>query len=385
MMSETLRGTVESIAPGGEGFFKQDGKSFFVGLSAPGDTIAFRVTEEHKSWARGALLEVLSPGPGRVTPVCPCYGICGGCSLGHLSYESQIEAKKTILADSFLHIGKIFQLPVIKVTSGQPFEYRNRARLHVDGNALGFKARGSGAIVPLGDCPACVPELRRFLARAAETPLPRGAAEITLYARNGTLLREGGQRRGKITFLDKDLSVDCGLFFQSNGALLERLITALREAAARVDEGLPLADLYCGVGTFAAFLGERFSGGPRPAVTLVEANKSALALACENCAAFPLEAAAQDCGTWARAHDLSRYGMVVCDPPRQGLSAGLAAALAERGPRLLAYVSCNPASLARDAAILRAGGFFLDSLGFFDFYPHTAHIEALALFTRDAA
>jgi 23S rRNA (uracil1939-C5)-methyltransferase len=177
--------------------------------------------------------------------------------------------------------------------------------------------------------------------------------------------------------------MDAGVFFQSNGIALEALIPELREAAEEADPSLPMADIYCGVGTFAAFLGDLF-----PRIDLVEENRRALSLARENsppdkCRLFPQRADQWlgRGGTGKRPGKAS-YGFIVLDPPRQGLSGPLRQWLIREGPPVLAYVSCDPATLARDSGELCRGGYGLKKLSFHDFYPQTAHIEALAVFIR---
>jgi 23S rRNA (uracil1939-C5)-methyltransferase len=168
--------------------------------------------------------------------------------------------------------------------------------------------------------------------------------------------------------------------------MLERLIPRLAEAADTADPSHPAADLYCGVGTFAAFLrNEGLAGQSRfPRIDLVEESRTALELARLNVPGagrrfFPLTGE-----RWIQSRESAEpYGFMVTDPPRQGLSPPVRSWLALQGPPVLAYVSCDPATLARDAAALRNGGYQLDSLTFFDFYPQTAHIESLAVFRRD--
>jgi 23S rRNA (uracil1939-C5)-methyltransferase len=139
-----------------------------------------------------------------------------------------------------------------------------------------------------------------------------------------------------------------------------------------------MADLYCGVGTFAAFLGDMF-----PHVDLVEEHTTALALARENLTQFGSTAFfAQRSEQWTRNGFPRRYGFICVDPPRQGLNPALARRLAADGPPLLAYISCDPATLARDSKIVVEGGYKLAELRYYDFYPQTAHIESLALFAR---
>jgi 23S rRNA (uracil1939-C5)-methyltransferase len=177
--------------------------------------------------------------------------------------------------------------------------------------------------------------------------------------------------------------MDAGVFFQSNGTLLEALIGDLGESAGEADASLPAADIYCGVGTFAAFLADRFSR-----IDLVEENKTALDLARENVRGGGHRFFALREDRWVGREERSgkkpARGFAVVDPPRQGLSRLMRQWLCEKGPPLLAYVSCDPATLARDSGELRAGGYGLSSLCFYDFYPQTAHVEVMAIMRRGA-
>jgi 23S rRNA (uracil1939-C5)-methyltransferase len=384
---EIFTAPVEDIAAGGAGISRYRGQVIFTDLTAPGDLVKGRIIREHRTWARGKVLEIIEPSPLRVSPPCPLFGLCGGCSLQHLSYEAQTARKSAILRDALARIGGIGDAPEPRLVPSPPYEYRNRIQLHTPeggGSPPGFKGRGGSNIVPLGDCPVADPILRRALREGVEPPAGRN--RFTLYGRGQTLLREGGGpgvSRGRVSLRGKDLLLDAAVFFQSNGTLLEGLIGDLRALAERADPSLPMADLYCGVGTFAAFLGELF-----PRIDLVEMNKTALDLARQNTAGPGRRYFAGSCEDWAAEEEgaageggAGPYGFVVADPPRQGLSGGLRRWLVRRGPPLFAYLSCDPATLARDSRELAAGGYRLESLGYYDFYPQTAHIEALAVFS----
>ncbi|MDR2619432.1 MAG: methyltransferase [Treponema sp.] len=359
-----------------------EGKSVFVDLAAPGDLAVLHITEERRSWARAEIAEILEPSPLRVEPACPLFGRCGGCSLQHLNYDAQLSAKEKILKEAFFRIGGI-EAPHIRIRPSPPLEYRNRVQFHcfpADRRRLGFKQRKGPAIVPLRDCPAADPGIRRALGEGGLVP-PPDKDRFTVYSRGGVFLSEGGKSRGRVSLGGRELLMDAGVFFQSNGTMLELLLEDLAAAAEKADPGLPMADLYCGVGTFAAFLGNRF-----PRTDLVEENKTALALARENLGG--------DCRFFALSDDewvkslkgKEAWGFMVVDPPREGLSALTRRYLAEKSPPpLLAYVSCDPATLARDAGELAAGGYTVKELNLYDFYPQTAHIESLAVFTREGA
>ena len=413
---------VERIAAGGAGVARITGGSgrlstaagltVFAGFTAPGDLASIRIKALHKNWAEAELLGIEEPSPVRTTPQCPYYGRCGGCSLQHLAYSVQLTEKAAILKDAMVRIGGVVSLPEISAVPSTPYAYRNRGHLHKDpasGN-IGFKGRRGGEIVPADDCPVADEGIRRFMKNGRkEAP---DAARFTLYSRGELLLCEapGGPEkntagnarenadtitegvlfekppypsRGRVRILDREILMDAGVFFQSNAAMLERLIPGLLAAAEKADPDLPAADIYCGVGTFAVFLRDRFRR-----VDLVEENRAALALARENVPGKTGRDSRFFAGSadqWARdiPHTEGAYGFAVIDPPRQGLSRACREYLAGKGPPVLAYVSCDPASLARDSKTLLEGGCRLESLAFYDFYPQTAHIESLAVFLKE--
>jgi 23S rRNA (uracil1939-C5)-methyltransferase len=162
--------------------------------------------------------------------------------------------------------------------------------------------------------------------------------------------------------------------------MLEKLLAVLLEITGSADSSLPMADLYAGVGTFALFLGGLFSK-----TDLVEENKKTLNVARENLKEKKAAFYACRDADWVKETKRRKtpYSFVIADPPRSGLALSLTAWLAEAGPPLLAYVSCDPASLARDSQILTCGGYVSNSLYLFDFYPQTAHIESLAIFEKN--
>ena len=215
---------------------------------------------------------------------------------------------------------------------------------------------------------------------------PPDRKRFTVYSRGKTFLSEGGVQRGRLSILNRELVMDAGVFFQSNAAMLELLIGDLLAAASGADKSLPMADIYCGVGTFASFLA---SDGMFPVIDLVEENKTALGLARENvvgsCGSHGTRVnyyALTDTAWVESKNRNSSWGFMVLDPPREGLSGSLREYLARAGPALVAYVSCDPATLARDSRCLLEGGYTLKELTLYDFYPQTAHIESLAVFDR---
>jgi 23S rRNA (uracil1939-C5)-methyltransferase len=380
---------IENIAAGGAGLARREGRPVFIDGAAPGDTVAVRITEDHRTWGRAELVEIIEASPARVTPACPLYGTCGGCSLQHLRYEAQIRSKAAILREAFTRLGGLVP-PEPQIFPSAPWEYRNRMQFHcitelhrVTGPReadVGLKARKSAAIVPLTGCPIADPGIRQRLKEQTILPPPH-KDRFTVYSRGDLFLSEGEISRGRVSILGRELALDVGVFFQSNAAMLEALGADLRAMAGEADTSLPMADLYCGVGTFAALLGDRF-----PRIDLVEENKTALALARENVRGHGREFFALRDDAWAALRGPSGgtpYGFIVADPPRQGLSPALARWIAAKGPPLFAYVSCDPATLARDSRTLAAGGYTLSDLRLYDFYPQTAHIESLAVFKNN--
>jgi 23S rRNA (uracil1939-C5)-methyltransferase len=384
-MAELLEARVKTIASGGAGLAYIDGKTVFIKGGLPGERLVCSITKDHRSWAEAEMLELLDASTDRVTPVCGAYGICGGCNLQHLDYKAQLAVKTAILKDAFVRIGGIRPPEPAVIQSAPPREYRNRMQFHAIREhgkksaavLWGLKSEKSASLVPVSDCPIADPGIRKML-REEEKSLsaPLGKDRFTVYARGDLFLIEGGISRGKTRILDQELALDASLFFQSNGAMLEKLIADLLVIAGEADRSLPMADLFCGVGTFAAFLGKQF-----PGTSLVEENKAAVALARENLAAQG-NFFAQRGEDWVKRNNPRGFGFIIIDPPRQGLSQSLAHRLAAEGPPLLLYVSCDPATLARDGRILAAGNYNLKALRFYDFYPHTSHIESLAVFVR---
>ncbi|MDR1904750.1 MAG: methyltransferase [Treponema sp.] len=400
---------VERIASSGAGVLHFEGGTIFMEQSAPGDVVSGRIILERQSWSEAELLDIIEPSPLRAAPVCPLFSTCGGCSLQHLSYPAQIDEKTAILKDAFLRIGG-FPLSVEpEVHVSEPFEYRNRIQLHSmaysmpqppsprkrrgpyrtlpsvarRGQAqrrLGFKARKSSELIPVSDCPVADMRIRRAFLNGEILP-PAFQDRFTVYGRGELLLVEGSPTartpaRGRMSILGREILLDASVFFQSNAAMLEVLLADLLQTAAWADSCSAAADLYCGVGTFALFLSDRFLS-----IDLAEENRNALSLARENLKRDHASYYALRDDQWPRFLQGKHYGFMVMDPPRQGLSPTLRSWLCREGPPLIAYISCDPASLARDSRELLAG-YRLHSLSWYDFYPQTPRIESMAVFEK---
>lgn len=375
----TLR--IEKIVAGGEGFARRDGKALFVRGAAPGDLVSVRVVEDKGSYARAEIVELLEASPDRTFPSCPLYGTCGGCSLQHLSYETQLRAKVGILEEACARAG-VSGFP-IRAQPSSPFGYRNRMQFHRAAGPGGGSAkpalskRASPELVPIADCPIAESGIRRALSTGTLVP-PDGVERFQVFSQADGLLVEGrGPQRGHASVSGVPISMDVRLFFQSNLEALESLLEELLPLARRVrdegGEGASALDLYCGVGTFARFLSDIF-----PSVDAVERERDSIVLAAENLKGRAAGLFALSDDQWARRPQGADYEFIVVDPPRTGLSRPLKEWLVAHKPRYLAYVSCDPVTLARDLAALERGGYDTLEATLFDFYPQTAHIETLA-------
>jgi 23S rRNA (uracil1939-C5)-methyltransferase len=372
-----FEGRVESISFSG-GVVRFGGKVFFVPFTCPDDVVRVESVDEKKPTAR--LVEVITASGDRVEPQCPLFGKCGGCMLQHINYERQAVEKKKMVADSLRRIGGVEALPEIRFVPSPPYGYRNRVELHRDGEmtgfVTGFKEAKSTKVVRARDCPVAVPVVRDFIRHA---DFPGGLRRFTVYGFDDQIAVEGSDTE-KLFVPGLDIMMDARLFFQSNLEAQKKLVA---DVAACAGEGSVLADIYCGVGTFARSLASGFA-----ALVLVEENPRAVALARENLRSVPSRmeyyalSAERYCAALAQnaGHALPRWDTVVVDPPREGLCAPLIDLFIRVKTAALIYVSCNPATLARDTKRLCAGGYALESVTCYDFYPQTAHIECAAFF-----
>lgn len=405
-MPETLTLTLEKHAYGGEALGYSQGKAIFVPFALPGETVRVELVEDRPRMARARLLEVLSPSPQRIAPRCQHFGLCGGCAYQHLAYPDQLALKTQLLRDQLIRIAKLPNPPVKPaVASPQAWNYRNNLQFHLtEEGRLGFVG-ADGQIFPAETCH--LPEERLSalwpnLHFEAETPLQRVALRagedlllslesdtpeipalevetedlsiVHLYQEHAVPL--AGEGFFTLTVLERPFRVSAASFFQVNTRMAEELVKhvlALLPAQAET-----LLDVYCGVGLFSAFLAPRAQR-----LVAVELSPSA----CEDFA-FNLDefdnvelyqAAAEAALPALKIHP----DAILLDPPRAGLERPALDAVLNSGAPSLVYVSCDPATLARDTARLMAGGYSLRQATPFDLFPQTYHLESVCLFTRE--
>ncbi len=397
MSAEIVTIDLDGWAHGGEAVGRLDGKAVFVAGGIPGERVGVSVTIDKGSWARADLVEVLVPSPDRIEPPCPAFGRCGGCQWQFVAYERQLEAKREVVASQLRHLGRVGDVDVKPtVPSPNPYAYRNRMSFRVaDGRPAMFQGR-SRDLVPLDGCLLLEPGLQPVFDRLGDLT---GVRRLTLRAgiRTGDRLvvveglvpdhaadwgsavaRRSGRKLTPILgalFINEVVDetrfrITGDVFFQVNTDGAEALVAAVRDVLGPVD-GTRLLDGYAGVGLFAATVGRDAA-----AVTAVETSGLAIRdLAVNAPTAKVLRGRFEE-------FMYERHELAVVDPPRAGLGDAGVTAVAHAAPSRLAYVSCDPAALARDARLLRAVGYELVSVQPVDLFPQTWHVEAVAGFVR---
>jgi 23S rRNA (uracil1939-C5)-methyltransferase len=382
---ESVELRIDELAAGGDGVGRgPDGRVVFVPFTAPGDFVRVRVTESRARFARGRALALLEPGPQRSDPACPVFGSCGGCAWQHVAYPAQLAAKARILEDALRRLGGLAPPGRIEVmASPSAWGYRSRARVLVQGGRVGFRRRRSHAVCATTRCPVLLPALDEKLHELAQGPPPVDG-EWELAWGDGQAravpLASPGRERVAMEIAGERIGISPGVFAQSNALLLPALAARLLALAGA---GGCALELYAGAGCFTLPLARRFER-----VVALEASPEAVRDLRANLEGAGIENVEVLGETLERA--LARGGLaalapeaLVLDPPRAGLPEGAAQTLARLAPVRVVYLSCDPATLARDLALFVARGFALRSLEGFDLFPQTPHVEALALLARD--
>ena len=373
---------VERILPGGMGLAHANGKTVFVSLAAPGDRVRVRVEREQGNVLFASIEEILAPSALRVEPPCPYFGRCGGCDFQQLTYEAQLAAKAEIIRDCLHRIARLEDIPEIVVTpSPNNWRYRMRAMWQIDQDerTIGYYERGSRRVCDVVDCAVLRPELQAKLeaVRATEwQQFPSGLKHLDVVAGEDAVsfapaFAEFETRELSLTVRGEVYRYNAEAFFQINPSLLGPLIDfALADAA-----GASALDLYSGVGLFTLPLSRHFES-----VLAIEANSTATRFARRNLQDAELSNARVITATvtdWFRSGPTSAADFVLLDPPRAGAESAVIKGILDLHPASISYVSCDPATLARDLKKLIAGGYVLDSILAFDLFPQTHHVETV--------
>jgi 23S rRNA (uracil1939-C5)-methyltransferase len=377
----SLEVEIERILPGGYGLAHAEGKTVFVALAAPGDRLRVRVDRQQGNVLFASIEEILVASPDRIEPPCPYFGRCGGCDFQQLAYENQLAAKAEIIRDCLHRIARLEVVPEILITpSRRDWRYRMRAMWQIDQNerTIGYYERGSRRVCDVVDCAVLMPELQDTLERVRSTDwleFPPDLKHLEVVAgENGVSLAprfaEFETRELELTINGERYSYNAEAFFQINPGLLGPLV----EFALHQVSGETAIDLYCGVGLFTLPLARRFKQ-----VIGVEGNPNATRFARRNLDRARLENArviTAGVAEWFRSKSLTA-DFVLLDPPRAGAESAVIKGILDVAAPRVTYVSCDPATLARDLKKLIAGGYAIESLRAFDLFPQTHHVETV--------
>jgi tRNA/tmRNA/rRNA uracil-C5-methylase (TrmA/RlmC/RlmD family) len=377
--------TVERVAPGGDCVaHAPDGRVVFVRGALPGEQVRARITDENRRLLRADTVEILASSPDRVTPPCPLAvpGRCGGCDWQHASVPVARSLKGVVLREQLTRLGGIDPGPVdVEAAPSMPdgLGWRTRVQISVgrDGSR-GLLRHRSHAVERVRHCPITHPLVVAAGAWRADGPeahrvahQPRLRVSFAASPTTGeVVIDDDGTLMHRA--LDHDFQVSGGGFWQVHPDAAQVLADAVL-AALHPRAGERALDLYAGAGLFSFALA---SHGVR--VTAVEMAPAAAADARVNCAGLDVAVQSSDVGE-ALAGEVPPVDLVVLDPPRTGASAEIMRRLAAAGPRAIAYVSCDGATLARDVRAAAESGYRLEQLRAFDLFPMTAHLESLAL------
>jgi 23S rRNA (uracil1939-C5)-methyltransferase len=411
-MNDTAEVRIDSLAYGGEAVGRlADGRVVFVPYAMPGELVRVKLLENKAHHARAQLVEVLESSPERLPPRCQHFGTCGGCHYQHMGYAAQLRAKAIILREQLERLGGVKDLPEIEmIASPEPWYYRNHLQFHqTPQGKLGFQMARSNHTFAICECHLPQAGINRLWPRLEveralgleRISLRQGAEEdlmIVLESSRALALdfdiedlaisvvqvdpSGSGVLAGSdhivMEILGKSFRVSASSFFQVNTLQATNMVNHLLQYLP-LDANMTVLDVYAGVGLFSAFLAQRVKRLVGIEVWL------------EACSDFTTNLDEFDNVELYEASAEEVLGkvkfdpdVIVMDPPRTGLGAKAVDAALSQGARWLAYISCDPSTLARDARQLIAGGYRLRKLSFIDMFPHTYHIESMSFWTNNA-
>ena len=422
-MAELVDLELTSMAHGGSAVGRHAGRVLFVPFAIPGEKVRAEVVEVHDRWARARLVEVLVPSPHRVEPPCPYFGPgrCGGCHLQHIAYEAQAEFKQQVVADQLARVGGLRQAQVRDmIAAEEPWGYRNHVTLspiHRDPlpngeqsqgqSAVGFLSADGHTVFPVEKCMIADPlidetwsaldldwpQLRRLTLRCGSATGDRMAVfelthyedfdiEVDLPVSCVILLADGepvvlmGKRYLEEQVAGREYRISAGSFFQANAAGAEALVAVVRELLEpKLHQSL--VDLYCGGGLFGLALADNVGR-----VTGIDSAPSSAADFRHNAMGLDEVSLIEDAVESALPQIPAPVDLMVLDPPRAGAGREVIAEIGRLAPRRIAYVSSDPATLARDARFLTDAGFRLVEVQPVDMFPQTFYNECVGLFVR---
>ncbi|MCX2727179.1 23S rRNA (uracil(1939)-C(5))-methyltransferase RlmD [Thermomicrobium sp. 4228-Ro] len=383
----TIELHLEDMAHHGAAIGREDGRVVFAEYGIPGEDVVVAIERDRKDHSLGRVVDVRTPSPERVDPPCPYFGVCGGCQWQHIRYEHQLLLKQHVVRQQLRRIGKFDDPPVSPtIPSPDQFGYRNHARFSVDGKGnLGYISRpGHGyRFIRIDRCLIMHPKINEVLGRLQGKAFVKHQLMVRYGINTGELLVHpdvsaidpeipSGQRFYHEALLGHRFRISASSFFQTNTGVAERLVQLVLERIAPTGREV-VVDAYAGVGTFAAFLAPHVAR-----VIGIEEAPSAVDDARVNLDQFDNVEYVLAKVEQVLAKLAVRPDVVILDPPRVGCAPeAIAGVLLLRPPRIV-YVSCDPATLARDLRKLVDGGYRLLDVTPLDMFPQTYHIESVA-------
>ena len=391
--------TIEKLVYGGEGLSRIDGEVIFTPFVLPGEVVQVAPPTSKKHAQRANLLGVTTPSLDRVDAPCPIFGECGGCHYQHIDYPAQLRYKRGILTETLRRGAKLeFAEADISVISGDAWGYRNRSQFHIENGKVGYRQMRSQTLVPATHCPISSPKINEALARlnkmAKDRRWPRFLTSLEVFTDETQVqwnVLESTQPVAKHFFdwlaaevpgtvpgaLDYEVNGDVfsiagNSFFQVNRSL----VGCLADLAIGDETGGSAWDLYAGAGLFSVPLARKFG-----TVTAVESGRAADDLQRNTRrAGVEVDSIRQNTEAFlVEANEAPDF--VLADPPRAGLGANAVTRLLELGPKKIVIVACDPSTLARDLAGLKAR-YEIERLTMVDLFPQTFHIETIVELTR---
>ncbi|MFN8769850.1 MAG: 23S rRNA (uracil(1939)-C(5))-methyltransferase RlmD [Neisseriaceae bacterium] len=440
---EQIQVTVESIDAQGKGIARFNGKTIFINDVLPEEEVLIEIYKKKPSFDLGRMVELIKPSPDRVKPVCPNFGICGGCSLQHFEFNAQLFSKQKVLIDNLKHIGKVEAQSILSPISGNPWQYRNRARMSAryvpkkNSALVGFREKSSVYVVDMQECHILpkhisniIPQLRQLISSLSikdsipqievavgdrvsvlvfriMKPLLDSDQElihkfITLHNTDNYPLQIWLQPKGpdscypfapldspKLSYSLSNFNIEMPFhpteFTQINPKINIKMVElAVNLLELNVTD--EIFDFFCGIGNFTLPIATKAKS-----ITGIELNENLVSRAKENAVYNKLDHKTSYIAANLFTIDsewlnkLGKRDKWLIDPPRDGAVKLIESITPEIAPQKIVYISCNPATLARDAAILvNIHGYTLRNTGVINMFPHTSHVESIAEFVKIA-
>jgi 23S rRNA (uracil1939-C5)-methyltransferase len=384
---------LDDIGPRGDAStLDEHGKPIYVAWGIPGERVVARIYKRGRHSSSADTVEILRASPHRVTPPCPLFGHCNGCQLQHIAIEYQLVLKRQMVVTQLARFGGFVDPPVPEtIAAPDPWHYRNHARFTVRGGRLGYVRRHRRQFFEVPRCLIMEESINEVLARlqgrldTTQCNVRVGAepGSISIQPKLGLDDIESGQTHVQERLGGREFRVSNAAFFQVHRAQAERMIELVRDAVLEVG-ARTVVDAYAGVGTFAALLAPHVEK-----VIAIEESGPAVRDAEHNIAGLDnveLSLGRTELVLAQLADDEARtVDAIVLDPPRAGCLGPALDAVLRLRPRVVVYVSCDPATLARDLRILCDGGYTLVRVQPLDMFPHTVHVECVATLHENQA